>query len=213
MSGNTLVEPYVVSNSKLSWEIKQWLLTVSDYADDLEFDEATNTVKGNSSIREFGIPLAKKKKQQGGGGGNNKKKSSKDKEGGEAPRSPAPPSSSKPSSSRSTTAPSSAPAAGATQKKGAFKLRSPKFLRNLLHLPNPQQGGVDLDMDDSEASTSHRDGLEETAKPPVSTRSTADTDKPHAAAARNSPGRARHLRRDGKPRRMERQPGDDQTAV
>jgi hypothetical protein len=172
VSGSKLVEPYVISNSKLAWEIKQWLLSVCDYADDLEYDKATNTVKGNSSLRDFGIPVVKKdKKQQHRDGGKSKSssKSSKNRSSGDAPRSPVPPSSSRPGSSRGGgggMVPNSAPAAGATQKKGAFKLRSPKFLRNLLNLPDPQ--GVDLDLDDSEVSTSH--GLEESAKPVSSSR-------------------------------------------
>jgi hypothetical protein len=159
VSGTKLAEPYVVSNSKLAWEIKQWLLTVCDYADDLEYDEATNTVKGNSSFRDFGIPLVKKdKKQHRDGGKGSSSSKNRSKISGESPRSPAPH-----SLTKRGMVPNSAPAAGATQKKGAFTIRSPKFLRNLLNLPNPQ--GVNLDLDDSEVSTSHQDGLEESAKP------------------------------------------------
>lgn len=159
ITGEALTQPYVVSNSRLAWEIKQWLLSVSEYADDIEYDPENNVVHATAHGHKSAAHLSRDKnadvvlsasmkdlgfKDADGGGGDGKKhakKSSRKQKdrvhgatgAGGILASPVP---KHPSRSRNNTvaahgAPQSAPADG-VKAKARFKLRSPQIFRNML---------------------------------------------------------------------------------
>ena len=156
VTGEPLTQPYVVSNSRLAWEIKQWLLTVSEYADDIEYDAEKNIVHataggGGALSRSLNPEIVLSgsmrslnfNSDDGNGGGDGekklkKKKSSKKK----APTgamgvlaSPVPQNSRSKQFVAAHGVPNSAPAGGVTSK-GRFKLKSPlktpQFMKNML---------------------------------------------------------------------------------
>ena len=186
ITGEALTQPYVVSNSRLAWEIKQWLLTVSEYADDIEYDPENNVVHAtaqghktmklsrdmnadvvlSASMKDLGFKV-----DEGGGDGkkHGKKSSKKQKDrvhatgAGGILASPVP---KHPSRARNNTvaahgAPQSAPADG-VKAKARFKLRSPQIFRNMLNRGNGSNSNlapptIDLVGDDDDKKAKAED--------------------------------------------------------